>query len=225
LKHVKDKDLVHGQFGKWLESININQSTADKMIKTFERFSNSELIPNLGMAKMFEITYLPESVDKQQFIQEPHTIPSTGEQKTVDDMTVKELREVKKALKEEQEKSRKLLAANFGRMKNNPIKQRKIAVEYVGLCNPKQGKQKSGDNRRISIKDIAEQLGTNERSLYELLEIERKLTPEIKELLDAGIITKTSASKIWTKLSEKLFCRFFKNKSGDLNALVGQDNY
>jgi hypothetical protein len=81
-------------------------------------------------------------------------------------------------------------------MKNNPVKQRKVAVQYVELCNPKQGRQKNSDYRRISMKDIANQLGTNESSLYELLEIERKLTPEIKELLDTGIITKTSASKI-----------------------------
>jgi hypothetical protein len=88
-------------------------------------------------------------------------------------------------------------------MKNNPTKQRKVAIQYVELCNPKQGRQKNSDYRRISMKDIADQLGTNESSLYELLEIERKLTPEIKELLDEGIITKTSASKIWVKLSGK----------------------
>lgn len=74
-------------------------------------------------------------------------------------------------------------------------------MQYVELCSPKQARQKKGDNRRISQQDIAEQLGINERTLRELLEIERKLTPEIKELLDRGIVSKTSASKIWTKLS------------------------
>ena len=82
------------------------------------------------------------------------------------------------------------------------VTQRKVAVEYVELCGLKHGQR--GDYRQSAItqSDIAKQLGINERGLRELLEIERKLTPEIKELLDDGIISKTSASKIWTKYAE-----------------------
>lgn len=97
-----------------------------------------------------------------------------------------------------------LLTTNFGRIKNDPNKMRKIAVEYVELCGNKHGGDRaSGDNRHLMTQDeIAQQLGNSRSTLAELREIERKLTPEVKELLDNGVISKTSASKIWVKLSE-----------------------
>ncbi|MEA4926326.1 MAG: hypothetical protein VB084_13570 [Syntrophomonadaceae bacterium] len=111
---------------------------------------------------------------------------------------------IKEELIDENEKLKKLIASNFGRLKNDPEKQRKVVVKYVELCGYKKGdNQFSMCDNRMSIDEIAKQLGTNKRSLQELLEIERKLTPEVKELLDTGIISKTSASKIWVKLSEQ----------------------
>lgn len=103
---------------------------------------------------------------------------------------------MREELIDEDEKLKILLAANFGRTKNNEAKQRKIAVEYVNLCGNKHGGDRaSGDNRRLKLDEIAVQLGTNERSLRELLSIERKLTPEMKELIYGGSISKTTAAK------------------------------
>ena len=39
--------------------------------------------------------------------------------------------------------------------KNNPIKQSKLITEYEKLCGVTQGRQKSGNNFRISQEDIA----------------------------------------------------------------------
>ncbi|CAK7084373.1 hypothetical protein [Tissierella sp.] len=113
---------------------------------------------------------------------------------------------IREDLEDEDEKLKKLLATNFGRMKNDPSKQRKVAVQYVELCGNSHGgnRNSSSDyrNLKMSQSDIAKQLGVSVSTLNEMLFIERKLTPEVKELLDTGIISKTSASKIWTKLSE-----------------------
>lgn len=111
---------------------------------------------------------------------------------------------IREDLTDEDEKLKLLLAANFGRLKNNDVKQRKVAVEYVKLCGHKQGRpDKTCDNRTFNLDEIASQLGTSKRTLQELLEIERKLTPEIKDMLNSGVFTKTTASKVLTKLSKE----------------------
>ncbi len=101
MKHVKENDLAHGQFGKWLEeNVEMSWQTANKFMKAYEQLGDYATSRNLTTSKIFEVIALPAIIDRQEFIKQSHTIPSTGEVKTVDKMTVRELREVKKALKE-----------------------------------------------------------------------------------------------------------------------------
>lgn len=91
LKHVKEKDLVHGEFGKWLESVGMTPRTAQRFIKVAEEIgSKATTLSHLGWGALYEIATMPEEART-----ESHTIPSTGAEKTVDEMTVRELREVK----------------------------------------------------------------------------------------------------------------------------------
>ncbi|WP_437131419.1 hypothetical protein [Bacillus atrophaeus] len=113
--------LVHGEWIKLLEHINIHPRTAQQMMKVTKELGDLktstyshyglkalELIsslseelgdtyhPNFGANALYLIATLPEPERIK-----PHQIPSTGELKTVDEMTVvRVLREVKKALKE-----------------------------------------------------------------------------------------------------------------------------
>ena len=103
LKHVKENDLAHGEFGKWLQSINMHHDTANKMMKIANELnSNSYTYMNLGSRALYEIATLPEPERTKE-----HTT-SSGETKTPDEMTVRELRELKKQLKQRDERNAQL---------------------------------------------------------------------------------------------------------------------
>ncbi|AWP47730.1 hypothetical protein CCS05_12445 (plasmid) [Levilactobacillus brevis] len=92
LKWVKENDLVHGEFGKWLESIDIKPRQAQRFIKIANEFSNTTTSSYLGMNVLYEIaTMPPEERDNPQQL-------DSGENKKPDEMTVRELRETKRKL-------------------------------------------------------------------------------------------------------------------------------
>lgn len=104
LKHVKENDLAHSEFGKWLEKVNISKDYSAKYIKVFDEFDNSNFatLRNIGISALHEIASLPKPERTKG-----HTT-SKGEVKTPDEMTVRELRELKKQLKQRDEQNAQL---------------------------------------------------------------------------------------------------------------------
>ena len=94
LKHAKENDLLHGEFGKWLENLNLDWNTANRFMKVSSELPNSDTYHNLSSNALYIITTLPEPKRTKE-----HTT-SSGETKTPDEMTVRELRELKKQLKQ-----------------------------------------------------------------------------------------------------------------------------
>lgn len=99
---MKENDLAHGEFGKWLENIKLDRTQAHRFIKVFEEIKDVGTYQHLGLRALSEIASLPES---ERTIE--HTT-SNGDTKTTDEMTVKELRELKKQIKQEQEEKSQL---------------------------------------------------------------------------------------------------------------------
>lgn len=97
LKWVKEHDLAHGEFGKWLESIKVNDRMARQFIKIATELDERRTSSDLGMQALYEIATMPP--DERE---KPQQLDS-GEVKKPDEMTVRELRETKKKLKHREE--------------------------------------------------------------------------------------------------------------------------
>ena len=97
LNWVKEKNLTHGEFGTWLKSVNLNQDSAERFMKIDKQLSNSGTYRNLGVNALYLIAMMPsEERDKPQKL-------NSGETKVPGEMTVRELREVRKKLKQREQ--------------------------------------------------------------------------------------------------------------------------
>lgn len=97
LNHVKEKKLIHGEFMSWVAKQGIEQTAANRMMKIAEELPNSATLHNLGTSALYLIATLPEEKRDEKHI------TADGETKTVDEMTVRELQELKRKLKEKEQ--------------------------------------------------------------------------------------------------------------------------
>lgn len=102
-------------------------------------------------------------------------------------------------LQDENLKLRALISNNFGRRKNDPVKDRKALATYVELKGYKHGEMGNGrkktcQNGTSTLDEIAKELNMSITNLKRALRIERNLTDSMKELLDTGEITKPFVS-------------------------------
>ena len=153
LNYVKEHDLVHGQFMEWLKTIGFEQTEANRFMKVANELPNSATLHNLGSTALYLIATLPEEERDKQ-----HTT-SKGETKTVDEMTVRELQELKKQLKEKDKQIKNLsnVASDLDeKLSQERLNKKEKIVEKIIEKIPDDYEQlKSSDNdKTIKINDL-----------------------------------------------------------------------
>ena len=121
---------------------------------------------------------------------------------------------IREDLVDEDEKRKKLLATNFGREKNNPMKQSRVISEYEKLCGIKRGNPQLLNNSTIENKttqsDIAKQLGIDRTQLINLKKLQ-DLIPELQQMIENGSMKATVGYKIWAKMPQEEQEKFFND--------------
>ena len=98
LNHVKENDLAHGEFMEWVESLGMATSEARKFMTVAKQLPNRSTLNNLGSSALYLIATLPEEEKQTQL----------DRIENGDNPTVRELQEVKRKLKESEERNKQL---------------------------------------------------------------------------------------------------------------------
>ena len=178
LQHVKENNLVHGDFGKWLDDIKISHSEARKMMTIAQQLSsNRSTLNDLGTAALYLIATLPEE-DKQEQIEKIEQGESP---------TVRELQEVRRRLKLK-DQALEAVKGELERVKQTKTTEKVIEKEIIPQdyqATQDLNKQLLGKN-----KDLADELESVKRSLrlkeasYEMLEKETSEALALKDSIE-----------------------------------------
>jgi len=149
LKHVKENDLVHGQWQKYCEeTLDISRVYANRYITVYEEFKNSNVNTSFGLNKLFQIATLPQEEREKE-----HNL-SSGKTKTVDEMTSRELEEVKRQLKAERKERERLEAENEELSNQEPERIEVVPDDYDYI----KGNFESAINLRNRYKEQLEEM-------------------------------------------------------------------
>lgn len=235
LKWVKENDLAHGEFGKWLKSLDIERTFATRAMKiTSELDSNYATGHNLGMKALYEIATMPsDERDKPQKL-------DSGEIKKPDEMTVRELRETKRKLaavcSDNQKKQDQLILADKKaqslKMQVEQLQQRKPDVQQVEVKpadyqNLKQDNQALNTTIRQSedeIKRYKHLIADSQAELKRLgdLELNKELsTKQIKDLQAKSVNLENKIQRQEEQLERvKELSSFTKQASEEMDKLT-----
>lgn len=177
LNHVKENDLVHGQFSEWVETQGIHIREAQRMMKVAKEIPKTTTLSHLGETALYLISTLPEEEKQEELSKVESGDPST----------IRELRELKKQLKEKENQVNQL----HNQILNTPpqpvqIKEVTKEVKPHDYDNLKSDVQQLGfKNKELEKqRQIAIQSAKHAEQKYNKLLEERKAVDEKSEKFD-----------------------------------------
>lgn len=215
LNYVKEHDLAHGEFIDWIQSLGMDRREAYKFMKVAEELPNDSTFSHLGSSALYLITTLPEEERTQ-----PHET-AKGETKTPDEMTVRELQELKKQLKskDEQIATQARMIDNLSEQEPQVIEKKvvveKIPADYENLktTNEQLEKQLSSVRNDLKMKkmqyDLLEQntesAKTLEANIKALQQKEKSIDQRVKATIEFNDLMREIETFFDTKMASLRF--------------------
>lgn len=196
LNHVKEHNLVHGEFGEWLDKIGIHYREANRMMTVAKQLPNVTTLSDLGSSALYLIATLPEE-EKQEQIQRIED---------GDTPTVRELQEVKKKLKLSQQANELL------RGENEALRASKVEVrETIKEVAPDDYRATRELNKRLLVKN--QELSDSMKAMEERSEF-------INNKLNEMMAQRAEADKKSAQYDE--LTRAIEESQGQLNSVQKQ---
>lgn len=175
LNHVKEKNLVHGEFMTWLEEIKIEHTQAKRMMTIAKDIPNSATLHHLGTTALYLIATLPVEAKQEQLqkIEQGET------------PTVRELQELKRQLKAKDDE--------INHLKNKPQPQPRVQTVEVIPDDYEQLKQANEQLKQLQSE--------HQQLLNERAEVDEK-SRKYDELNEAIQISQGLLNETQRKISE-----------------------
>lgn len=173
LKHVKEKDIVHGDWSEWCKKIGMSRNQANKFIKVSEEFSNDSPGNHLGISVLYQLATLPSEIREQ-----PQELEN-GEIKKPIDMTRREIEQLKRQIKESKKQNAQLQSQVEQAQRSEEIARKKLEDEQNR--EPEVIEKYTEPEDYQSIKNMNEHL-ESEREYYKKLADDFR--NEVKGMMD-----------------------------------------
>ena len=235
LKHVKENDLAHGEFTRWVErEVNMSIRHVNNFIRVYERFGNRN--PGTDLPASITVLNLLTSFTDEQLEQE-YELPDGTRKKPVD-MSRRQIEELKRQLKQaEQEaeaerKERERLEREHAELINDEIEMLRKENESLRKINEiNERRAEEGDR----IKSELERLGTAKddygraiNAATELsglvVKIEHLLKDELAPIKYSRAITEQKDNEIVQRNLEEII-RIVRDWCNEMDSYLSKNNY
>lgn len=196
LNHVKEHNLLHGEFREWHESLGLDKDFAYKSMKIAKELPNVETLRHLGTTALHLIATLPEEEREEQIqrIEDGDT------------PTVRELQEVKRKLKLSQQ-ANELLRDENAALRASKVEVRETIKEVV----PEDYRATRELNKRLLVKN--QELSDSMQAMKERSEF---ITNKLNEMM----AQRAEADKKSAQYDE--LTRAIEESRGQLNSVQKQ---